>query len=110
MAVPARAGAVIVGREQSAMTGTRAEHRQKPRRDADRADAFGLALAGEVVVAADGDRQRLESVVAVPMSKYWAVENQSSVMPRPGERFHRIVEPVGVRVRERSQQERRWPR
>src|SRR5918995_6523964 len=25
------------------------------------------------------------------MSKYWAVENQSSVMPRPGERFHRMV-------------------
>ena len=25
------------------------------------------------------------------MSKYWAVENQSSVMPSPGERFQRIT-------------------
>jgi hypothetical protein len=25
------------------------------------------------------------------MSKYWAVENQSSVMPRPGEVFQRMA-------------------
>ena len=29
------------------------------------------------------------------MSKYWAVENQSSAMPRPGERFQRITSRSG---------------
>src|SRR5579871_4329089 len=29
------------------------------------------------------------------MSKYWAVENQSWVMPRPGERFHRMTSRSG---------------
>ena len=50
------AGAILVGGEQAAEGGTDAEHRQQVRRHPDRADAFRLAAAGQVVVAADGER------------------------------------------------------
>ena len=40
------------------------------------------------------------------MSKYCAVENQSCVMFRPGEVFHRMTQPVRMRVGQRLQQQR----
>ena len=40
------------------------------------------------------------------MSKYCAVENQSSAIPSPGERFHRITSRSGSGVGQRPEEQR----
>ena len=63
-----RAGAarhVVFRQEQSAQARTRAQHRQQVRRHANRADARRIALAGQVLVAADGDGELVERAVAL---------------------------------------------
>ena len=47
--------------EGAAERGMRAEHRQQVRRDADRPDPFRLAVAGEIEIGADRNRDLLEA-------------------------------------------------
>jgi hypothetical protein len=51
---------ILVFGEQTPERGPRAQHRQKVRRDPDRADALRLAVTRQVVVATDRDRDLLE--------------------------------------------------
>jgi hypothetical protein len=62
-ATPEPPGGILARGEEAAERGTRPEHRQQVRGDAHRADAFRLALAGQVVVAADRDRDLVEPVM-----------------------------------------------
>ena len=82
---------VIVRAEQLPEQRLHAEHRQQIGRDADRADSFGLAVAGQIGIGANRNGDILEAPLPFLMSKYCAVENQSSVMPRPGDVFQRMT-------------------
>ena len=59
------AGDIFVGEKQAAHCGTVAEQREKIRGDANRADAFGVAVAGEIIVGAEGDGGVFEAGVVV---------------------------------------------
>ncbi len=88
------------------MLGAGAEHRQQVRRHADRADALGLAVAGQVLVAADRERDLLEPAVARPDVE--VLRGREPVLHDAEAR--RAVpeddEAVGIRVGQRAQQER----
>ena len=58
------AGDIFVGEKQAAHRGAVAEHREKIRGDANCADAFGIAVASEIVVGAEGDGGIFEAGVA----------------------------------------------
>ena len=57
-------GLVFVGDKQTPDFGAHAQHGQQIGRDADGSYALRLAFAGEVVVAADGDRHLLQTAMA----------------------------------------------
>jgi hypothetical protein len=58
-------GDIFVGKKQSAHCGAIAEQREKIRGDANCADAFGIAVAGEIVVGAESDGGVFEAGVAI---------------------------------------------
>ena len=59
------AGDIFVGEKQASQRGAIAEQRKKIRGDANCADAFGVAVAGEIVVGAEGNGDIFEAGVAV---------------------------------------------
>ncbi len=97
---------VLLGNEQAPERRLHPQHGEKIRRDAQHAHPLRLERAGEVLIAADGDRHLLEARVAIP-----DVEVLSGREPvlrdveagRPVPQNHQAL---GVGVRQRPQEQR----
>jgi len=97
---------VLVGDEEPAERGARAEHRQQARRDAHRADSFRLAVAGQVVVAADRNRDLLEALVGRPDVEVLSSREPVFGDPEAGRTAPEDREAARVLIRQRPQQQR----
>ena len=100
------AGDIFVGKKQAAHRGAIAEHRQKIRRDANRADAFGVAVASEIVVGAEGDGGIFEAGVAVLDVEILRGGKPILGDAEAGRAIPEDDEPAGVFIGKRAQQKR----
>ena len=100
------AGSVVVGSEEIAEERTHAEHRQQVRRDADGPDAFGLAVARQVGIGANRDRDVLEALRTVLDIEVLRRRKPVFGDPEAGRRVPENDLPIRVLVRQRPQQER----
>src|SRR5262249_34305498 len=100
-----RAGSVVLLQKQSSDCRTRAQQVEQVRRDVDGADLFGFAVAGEIVIAANGDSDVFKSAVTI-----FDVEVLCSGEPilrnaEPGRAIPEDDEAIGVFVGKRMQEE-----
>ena len=102
------AGDIFVGKKQATHCGAIAEHREKIRGDANCADAFGIAVAGEIVVRAEGDGGVFEAGVAILDVEILRGGKPILRDAEAGRAIPEDDELAGVFVGKRAQQEARW--